>query len=407
MTLIRIKMHTQILIAIVLGVLGGILLGPMASVFSPAADMFVRALRMMIVPLVFSSLVMGIVNLGSLKRLEKMGARALVYFVSTTVLAVVVGLVLVSLFRPGIGSQGNLLPRSTQVDVIHQSDRFSMGDFFAQIVPDNLVEAMVKGEMLPLIFFSILVGAALNLLGKRASGFTLFVDGLNEVMMRISQWIMALAPIGVFVLMAVMVGHTGFVVLKPLALFVVVVMGAMAVHLGVTLSFFLLSVKVSPRRFFEAILPALATAFTTSSSLATLPVTMDSLERRVGVSGRVTSFVTPLGATVTMDGTALYTVVSAVFIAQVYGFDLSFVQLFILSVLSTVCSISAAGVPSAGLVTIVILLRAVNLPVEGIGLILAVDRILDMFRTVLNVYGDACGAVVVARLEGEVLEAVS
>lgn len=290
--------------------------------------------------------------------------------------------------------------------MIHQTDRFSSADFFTQIVPDNIVESMVKGEMLPLIFFSIIVGAALNLLGRKASGFTAFVDGLNEVMMRISQWIMALAPIGVFVLMATMIGRTGFVVLKPLALFTIVVLGAMALHLGGVLSLFLMGVGISPRRFFEAMFPALATAFTTSSSLATLPVTLDCLERRVGVSGRVSSFVAPLGATVTMDGTALYTVVSTVFISQVYGFDLSFIQIILMTVIATLCSISTAGVPSGGLVTIVILLRAVNLPVEGIGLILAVDRILDMVRTVVNVYGDACGAAVIARLEGESLETI-
>lgn len=404
---VSLKLHTQIFIAMVLGVLVGVVFGGFTGVLMPIADIFVRALRMMIVPLVFSSLVMGVVNLGNIRDLGKVGARAFGYYLATTVLAVLLGLLLVNVIHPGLGGNSNLLSHSVQADVIHRGDSFSMVDIFTQIVPENIVESMVKGEMLPLIFFSLLVGSALNLIGKKGAGFKSFVDGLNEVMLRITQWVMLLAPVGVFALMATLVGRTGFAALKPLAFYVIVVLLGLVLHLGGTLSCFLLAVKVSPKRFFQAMVPALATAFTTSSSLATLPVTMDCLERRVGISNKISSFVAPLGATVTMDGTALFEVVAAVFIAQVYGFDLTIMQQVVIGLTATLGSISAAGVPSAGLVTMVIILRAVNLPIEGIGLILAVDRILDMFRTVVNVYGDACGAAFIACLEGEKLDALS
>ena len=405
--MMKFKLHTQIFIAITLGIIVGVLFGPYTSVLTPVADMFVRSLKMIIVPLVFSSLVMGVVHLGTVQHLGKIGARSFAYYLGTTILAVILGLILVNLTHPGSGGGADLLSHPVQSDVVHEGDTFSMIGVLTQIIPENIVESMVNGEMLPLIFFSVLVGCALNLIGKKGEGFTKFVDGLNEVMLKVTQWLMLLAPLGVFALMATLVGRTGFMALKPLAVYVIVALVGMALHMLGTLSVFLVSVKVSPRRFIQAMFPSLATAFTTSSSLATLPVTMDNLERRVGVSNKISSFVAPLGATVTMDGTALYEVVAAVFIAQVYGFDLTIMQQLIIAVTATLGSISAAGVPSSGLVTMVIILRAVNLPIEGIGLILAVDRILDMFRTVVNVYGDACGAAFIARLEGENLEGVT
>lgn len=265
---------------------------------------------------------------------------------------------------------------------------------------------MVNGQMLPLIFFSILVGCALNQIGKKGEGFTKFVDGLNEVMLRITHWIMLTSPVGVFSLIAVLIAETGFTAFKPLALYIFVVILGLSLHAIITLSgalFFL--AKLSPISFVQKMFPAIATAFSTDSSLATLPVTIDSLEKRVGVSNKVSGFVAPLGATLNMDGTALYEAIAAIFIAQIYGIELSFLNQLIVCLTATLASIGAAGIPSAGLVTLIIVLRSVGLPIEGIGLILAVDRILDMCRTTVNVYGDSVGAAVIAKMEGERLNA--
>lgn len=400
----KLRLHTQVLLGIVLGVVAGVVLRENASVFKPLGDIFLNLLKMLIVPLVFASLVMGVVNLGNVQNLGKIGFRTFVYYLSTTFIAVCLGLLLVNLIQPGIGADIGIEVNLEDIEAI-QAKEIDIASFLTDLVPENIVQAMVDGKMLPLIFFSIFIGCGLNVIGKKGEGFTRFVDGLNEVMMTVTQWIMQLAPIGVFALMATLVGKTGMAAVKPLAMYMGVVLLGLLIHAGVVLSSILVFVaKTSPVAFFQKMFPALATAFTTDSSLITLPVTMDCLEERVGISNKVTGFVTPIGATVNMDGTALYEGVAVMFIAQIYGVDLSFTQQIIVCLTATLASIGAAGIPSAGLVTMIIVLRAVNLPIEGIGLILAVDRILDMFRTTINVFGDSCGAAVIARLDGEVFD---
>ncbi len=397
----KLKLHGQIFLGLALGIFFGVFFKEYLVFLTPVAEVFIRALRMIVMPLIFASLVMGVVNLGNIQHLGKIGMRTFLYYLTTTVMAVLIGLFVVNLIQPGVGAaldfNVTVIPRDIQ-----EHSHFGLSSILVDIVPDNIFKAIADGKMMPLIFFSILVGCALNLIGKKGDGFTKFVDGLNEVMLKITHWIMKTAPIGVFALMATLVGTTGFSAFKPLALFVLVVILGLALHTALTLcSALVFFARLSPVKFARQMFPALATAFTTDSSLATLPVTIECLEKRVGISNKVTSFVVPLGATVNMDGTALYEAVAAVFIAQVYGFDLSMMDQVVIFVSATLASIGAAGIPSAGLVTLLIVLRAVDLPTEGIGLVFAIDRVVDMFRTTVNVFGDAVGAAVIARTEGE------
>ena len=397
------KLATRILIAMVLGILVGILFREHALVFQPIGDMFIRLLKMIIVPLVFSSLVVGVVSLGSVQSLGRLGARTFIYYLMTTVMAVLVGLIMVNMIQPGVGAQidFSVLTPTSLIDQA-TSDDMSVTSVLMDIVPSNFISAIVEENMLGIIFFSLFFGAALISLGSKGATVKKFVTEFNSLFLKITDWIMALSPIGVFALLATIVGQTGFSVFKPIAFYVATVLVAIAIHLVFTLSGLIFIVgKYSPFMFYKKIFPAIATAFSTDSSIATLPVTMDCLEKNVGVSKKVVGFITPLGATVNMDGTALYEAVAAVFIAQVVGVDMTLTQQLVIMLTAILASVGATGIPSAGLVTMVIVLKAVNLPLEGIGILLAVDRILDMFRTTVNVISDSCGALIIARLEGE------
>ena len=394
------KLHTQIFLGIILGVFCGILLRENAGLLQPIGDIFIRLLRMMIIPIVFSSLVVGVISLGNIQGLGRLGGRTLMYYLTTTIIAIIIGLIIVNIVKPGIGADFPMTA-SYQVKDIPSSESIFLG-IVDQIVPHNIIKAAVDDQILSIIFFSIFFGTALIYLGKRADPVKKLVESFNTTVLKMTDWIMQLAPLGVFALMASLVGKIGIEAFKPLAFYMAVVLIGLAIHATVTLSSALIFIaKYSPITLFKKMFPAFATAFSTDSSVATLPVTMDCLEKNVGVSKKITGFVAPLGATINMDGTALYEAVAAMFIAQVYGIDMSITQQIMIAVTATLASIGAAGIPSAGLITMVIVLRAVNLPLEGIGLLLAVDRVLDMCRTTVNVMGDSCGAVVIARLEGE------
>jgi len=397
---LKAKIHTQILIAIILGVVVGLLLGENAGHIKVVGDIFIRLLRMIIMPLILASMVAGIVSIGNVRNLGRIGLRTFVYYMATTLLAVSVGLVLVNLLSPGVGVE---LGVETSFDSeAHTAP--SVVSIVTDIVPKNLFDALVKDKVLSIIFFSLLLGVALSSVGEKAKPLTAFFEALNAVMLKITDWIMRLAPLGVFALMACTIGQMGLAVIKPLAVYMATVVLGLGIHACITLPI-LLSIfgRYSPLKFIRDMFSAVATAFSTASSAATLPITMDCLEKNAGVSNKVASFVLPLGATVNMDGTALYEAVAAMFIAQAYGIDLTLGQQLIIMLTATLASIGAAAIPGAGLVTMVIVLKAVNLPLEGIGMVLAVDRLLDMCRTSVNVWGDACGAAVVARLEGEEL----
>jgi proton glutamate symport protein len=398
---LKLKVHTQILTAIVLGVLTGLVLGEKTGHLKTVGNMFIRLLRMIIIPLILASMVTGIVSLGDIRRLGKLGLKTFCYYMATTILAVGMGLVLVNLMKPGTGVE---MGAESAADLSGQ-EAVSVVSIIENIVPANLLEAMAEDKVLSIIFFSLLLGVAISSIGEKGKPLVAFFESFNAVMMKITGWIMHLAPLGVFALMAYTIGTMGLSAVRPLAVYMATVIMGLSIHGFVTLPVLVcIFAKYSPIKLIKDVFSAVATAFSTASSAATLPITMDCLQENTGVSNKVTSFVLPLGATVNMDGTALYEAVAAMFIAQAYGIPLNIGQQLVIMATATLASIGAAAIPGAGLVTMVIVLRAVNLPLEGIGMILAVDRLLDMLRTAVNVWGDSCGATVVARLEGEQLD---
>jgi len=401
---LKLKVHSQILIAIVLGVAVGLLLGEKTSHIKVVGDIFIRLLKMIIIPLILASMVAGIVSLGDVRKLGRIGLRTFIYYTATTLLAVLVGLILVNVIRPGARVKMGLEKGAE----LSQRETPSVASIVKDIVPENVLAAMAQDKVLSIIFFSIILGVAISSVGEKGRGLALLFEAFSGVMMKITGWIMRLAPFGVFALMAYTIGSMGLSVIKPLILYMATVVVGLGIHAIVTLPALLSAFgRYSPLKFIKDVFSAVATAFSTASSAATLPITMDCVEKNAGVSNKVASFVLPLGATVNMDGTALYEAVAAMFIAQAYGIDLTIWQQVIIMLTATLASIGAAAIPGAGLVTMVIVLKAVNLPLEGIGMILAVDRLLDMLRTAVNVWGDACGTVIVARLEGDQLNAAS
>ncbi len=414
----KLKLHWQILIALVLAVIVGNLTGTDSAIFGVTfydmfafvGTLFLNALKMLIVPLIVSSIIVGIAGIGSSGNLGRLGGKTLLYYATTSLLAILIGLIIVNALQPGIvdGQPAkDLIGLSEDVSAITEKvegrGAGDIAEIFLRMVPTNIVAAAADGQMLGLIFFSLLFGYFMTRVSHSyASTLHTFWEAVFEVMMMITDWVMKFAPIGVFALVAKVVASTGFSAFEPLAWFVVAVLSALAFHFLVTMPVLLRVVAgVNPLRMYRAMAPALLTAFSTASSSATLPLTMDCVEKNAKVSNRTSSFVLPLGATVNMDGTALYECVAAIFIAQAYGLDLSFAQQFTIVVVALLTSIGVAGIPAASLVAISIILTTIGLPVEALGLILAVDRILDMCRTSVNVFGDSCGAVIIAKLEGE------
>ena len=414
---LKLKLHWQILIALGLAVLVGLALDretgilgvTFYSIFDFVGKLFLNALKMLIVPLIISSIIVGVAGVGGTHGLGRLGGKTIGYYAMTSTLAILVGLLAVNLIQPGVvdgdpreifGFTGDTAALSEQIGGKGGGD---LVEVFLRMIPTNVVAAAAEGQMLGLIFFSLLYGFFLaRITEDYAEAQYNFFQGMFEIMMRITDLIMRFAPLGVFALVARTVMDTGLAAFAPLALFFFTVVLALGVHFLVVLPLLLYFLGgVNPLRHYQAMGAALLTAFSTASSSATLPVTMECVEKNAGVSNRVTSFVLPLGATVNMDGTALYECVAALFIAQAYGIELSLGTQFMVVLLALLTSIGVAGIPAASLVAIAIILGAVGLPLEGIGLILAVDRILDMMRTAVNVFSDSCGAVVIARSEGE------
>lgn len=416
--MIKPKLHWQILVALLLAVIAGTLAGTRNgllgvsyyAMFGFIGTLFLNALKMQIVPLVVSSIIVGIAGIGSGEAFGKLGLKTLLYYLTTSLLAILVGLTIVNLIEPGmVGGEParHLIGLSANSgDVAARVAGKGTGDLvgiFLRMVPTNVVAAAADGQMLGLIFFSLLFGFFMTRIEEPyAESQYKFWQGTFQVMMKMTDWVMKFAPIGVFGLVAKVVAGTGYTAFVPLAWFFLSVLAGLAVHFLLVLPLLLYFVgRVNPLRHYRAMAPALLTAFSTSSSAATLPLTMECVEKNAGVSNRTSSFVLPLGATVNMDGTALYECVAAMFIAQAYGIELGFVQQFTIVLMALVTSVGVAAIPSASLVAIAIILAAVGLPVEAIGLILAVDRVLDMCRTSVNVFSDSCGTVIIARLAGE------
>ena len=368
---------------------------------------FILLLKMVIAPLVLSSIVCGVASLGDVRHLGPMGAKTLVYYVCTTFIAVVIGLVLVNVIRPGVARSdaGRRAFEQKKQEAAQQAAREpeTVGSFLRKQIDKTLVnpfEALASGNVLAIIVFALLLGATLTTLGEQARPLVAFFNSLNAAMMRIVDLVLRVAPIGVFALMATFMADLGWEGLKKLVVYMLTVMAGLAIHGLIVLPAVLyLLARRSPLAFMGQMRDALMIAFSTDSSSATLPVTMECAEQNAGVPRRITGFVLPLGATVNMDGTALYEAVAAMFIAQVYGVEMGLAQQVLIFLTATLAAVGAAGIPSAGTVTMAMVLTAVGLPLEGIGIILGVDRILDMCRTTVNVWGDAVGAAVVGRYD--------
>jgi len=376
--------------------------------FEFAKDLFLRLLKMIIVPLILTSIITGVLAVGDGEGIGRIGLKTMIYYLSTSTLAILTGLVLVNLIRPGVGAHIVLEEAPATLEVVEQTPVEFLREFLLDLVPLNPFRAMVEGDILQVIVFSLLVGFFITRISEPYRGsLTRLFQGGFEVMMRVVHFVFLFAPVGIFALLVRMVASEGVEAFKSLAWYALTVLLALLIHAGVTLPIILGTFgRVNPVRHLGAMWPALMVAFSTASSSGTLPLTMECAEKRAKVSNRVTSFVLPLGATINMDGTALYECVAAVFIAQIYASQgaippLTVGQQLLVVVTALAASIGAAGVPMAGLVMMSIILKALGLPLEAVGYILAVDRILDMCRTSVNVWSDSCGVAVVARSEGE------
>ena len=413
----KIALHWQILIALGLAVITGLVFEQSFAVLGVSflsilvfvGTLFLNALKMLIVPLVMASIITGMMGLSG-DALGRLGTKTILYYATTSLVSILIGLFFVNLLQPGIvdGEPARyLIGLSAETDdVVNKvggKGAADIAEVLLRMVPSNIVTAAANGQMLGLIFFSLLFGFFVSKL-KGPQGLVQkdFWQGLLDIMMMMTELIMKFAPLGVYALVTKVIMISGIDAFKPLALFFATVLLALAAHLFIVLPAVLRYLaRVSPAKHFKVMLPALLTAFSTSSSSATLPITMDCVENRAGVSNQVSGFTLPLGATINMDGTALYECVAAMFIAQAYGLSLDIATQFTIVLVALLTSIGVAGIPSASLVAITIILGAIGLPLEGIGLILVVDRVLDMCRTSVNVFSDSCAAVTIARLEGE------
>ncbi len=423
------KLYTKILI----GMVAGILVGYLYNIFDlqfllPYTDwvgtIFINLVKMVVVPLVVVSLILGSASLGDIRKVGKMGAKAFGFFMFTTAVAVIIGLGVGNLVRPGDGlpedkkeillakystdaegKTGSSDAAKFKEDFQESSTAEKLFDLMVSFVPTNPLKAMTEGEMLGVIFFSLFLGICITMIDPEKADFLVkFFDGTNDAIIKMVTLAMEAAPYGVFALMIGVVADLGLDILGPLVLYGVTVLLGLALHVMITHSSFIyFYTKQSPWVFFQAIKEAVVMAFSTSSSSATLPISMNLAQTNLGVSRQVSSFVLPLGATINMDGTALYQAVAALFIAQVFQIPLDLTAQLTIILTATLASVGAAGVPGAGMITLALVLGTLGIPEEGIALIFGLDRLLDMCRTVVNIFGDLTLTMVLAKSEGETI----
>jgi proton glutamate symport protein len=411
--LFKLKLHWQILIAMIVGVgIGSIFQlvyhgkpeGIVYEILISLGTIFIRLLRMVIVPLIFTSIVSGVASVGSGMSIGRLGLKTFLYYMTTSLFAILIGLLLTNLLRPGVGAN---IPVAEGFKAESLASPSSPADILIRMIPLNPVAAMTGGDMLGIIFFSIFLGFAITRIKPESSEkLKKLFDAGFESMMKITEYVIKLAPLGVLGLITKAVSTAGIAMFGSLALYMTTVASGLTIHLLIVLPLiFFFITGYNPILHFRAMASAMVTAFSTSSSNATLPLTIRCVEKNAGVSNRISSFVLPLGATVNMDGTALYECAGVIFISQVMGLELTIAQQFVIVLTALLASIGCAGIPSAGLVVIFIVTQAVGFKDEQvaviIGTMLAVDRPLDMFRTMINVVSDSVGTVVVAKTEGE------
>jgi Na+/H+-dicarboxylate symporter len=369
--------------------------------FHIVGKMFVTSLKMLVVPLVFFSLITGVLGIGDINALGKVGAKSFALYMLTTAIAIAVGIGIAATI--GIGEGANL----TSAASFTAKEAPALSSVLIDIIPSNVINAMALGKMLQIIFFSILVGISILMVGKKAEPVVQLIEIGNEIMMKMVNIVMAVAPYAVFALLAKAIANLGLGLLADLAGYVLVLIAALMIHLFVTLmSILKIFSGMSPKIFLKKMRETQIFAFSTSSSNATIPVTLRAVTERLGVNNSVASFTVPFGATINMDGTAIMQGVATVFIANAYGVELGMTGYLTVILMSVLASIGTAGVPGVGLIMLSMVFTQVGLPVEGIGLILGVDRLLDMIRTAVNVSGDAAVSVIVAKSEGKLDESV-
>lgn len=401
----KLKLHWQILIALIIAIIIGLSLPQYSNYVTWMGDLFLRALKMIIVPLIVTSIISGVTNIGDAQNLGRLGLKTITYYISTSLFAIVTGLLLVNLIQPGVGADLGLKKEVPELAV----SSGDLGEVILRMVPTNIFDALASADMLAIIFFSILFGFFVTRVQKEYKDFftNLFNAGF-EVMMKLTHFVILFTPLGILGIVVGVIAEQREnlgEVLGSMGKYVSTVILGLIIHATITLPVIIKTIgKVSPIKHFKALTTPLITAFSTRSSSATLPLTIDAVENNCGVSNKTSSFVLPLGATINMDGTALYECVAAMFIAQAYGIELSIFSQGIVVLTALLASIGAAGIPMAGLVMISVILTTVGLPLEGVGLILAVDPFLDMCRTTVNVWSDTCGTVTIAKSEGEILQ---
>ncbi|MGE0090050.1 MAG: dicarboxylate/amino acid:cation symporter [Bacteroidales bacterium] len=399
----KIALHWQILIAFILAILVGVLFKDYVIYFTWMGDIFLRLLKMIVIPLILSSIISGVANIGNEGDFGKLGLKTLAYYLSTTVLAIIVGLVLVNLIKPGVGMDLSSIPLHESININKQS----ISDLLIQIVPQNIFYSMANNEFLSVIFFAIIAGIFIGRIDtKYKVTLTDFFNASFELFMKMTMLIIKLAPFGIFGLIVKVVAEQndfGNMVIK-LGSFMLTVIAAILIHALITLPLITKIIgKAKPFKHLNNVKTTLITAFSTASSAAALPLNMKETHEKSGVSNKITNFTLPLGATVNMDGTSIYIAAVVMFIAQAKGVEMGLREQAIVLITAVFSSIGTAAVPMASLVMITIILEVLGLPIEYMALILPVDRILDMFRTATNVWSDSCGAVVIAKSEGEKL----
>ena len=414
------QLHTKILLGLMLGAVVGVLANVFAGgagwlewindyIAGPVGQIFLRLLFMVVIPLVFATLSLGVASLGDLRSLGRVGGRTFAVFLTMTAVAVVFGLTLTNVIRPGDGIPDEVARQLVETYRGQATERYEASgatDFgvntFVEIVPRNPLRSAVEMEMLPVIFFSIMFGVALALIAPpRAAPVVRVLEGLADAVIKLVELAMKVAPFGVFALIFVVTSRFGWDLLGNLGWYVLVVLLGLALHLAVSFSVVLrFGAGLAPLRFWKAIRAALATAFSTSSSSATLPTSLFVADRRLGVPPKIASFVLPLGATMNMNGTALFEGATVLFVAQVFGIDLTIVDQIVVLLLAVLTAVGAAGVPGGSIPLLMVMAASVGVPPEGIAMIIGVDRLLDMCRTVVNVSGDLMTSCVVARMEG-------
>ncbi|MBC2397647.1 dicarboxylate/amino acid:cation symporter [Clostridium tetanomorphum] len=392
---------TKIMIGLILGVIVGLLFVPAPKIatnyIKPIGVLFLNLIKMTIVPLVFASLVVGAASIGDVKKLGRIGGKTMIYFFITTAIAIVIGLTIANIFKPGVG-----IPLG-EVTKPKTSEAPSLIQTLLDIVPTNPIDALAKGNMLQIIFFALFTGVGATYIGEKGKPYLKFCDSLAEIMYKITEVIMSLAPYGVFALIVPVIATNGPKVLLPLIKLIGVCYLGFVLHSIIAYSFSVsIFSKISAKQFFKGTSPATAIAFSTSSSSGTLPITIKTVRETFGISEGIASFVLPLGTTINMDGTAIYQGVCAMFIAQAYGIPLTIGQQVTILLTALLASIGTAGVPGAGFMMLMMVLSSVGLPLEGAALIAGIDRILDMGRTAVNVTGNVAASIVVGATEGEI-----